>query len=86
MLILSLAELAPYINHPANLPSIQLKDTLQALQKNPCTTALLLINTHLHYNIILMLTPTTNLSRTGLGESVIFQQVLQAYPTDTPGL
>ena len=28
-----------------------------------------------------MLTPTTNSSRTELGESVIFQSVLQAYPT-----
>ena len=28
-----------------------------------------------------MLTPTTNSSRTELGESVIFQPVLQAYPT-----
>ena len=28
-----------------------------------------------------MLTPTTNLSRKEMGESVIFQPVLQAYPT-----
>ena len=28
-----------------------------------------------------MLTPTTNSSRTELGESIIFQPVLQAYPT-----
>ena len=33
---------------------------------------------HLHYS---MLTPTTNVSRKELGESVIFQPVLQAYPT-----
>ena len=39
------------------------------------------MNAHLHYSTILMLTPTTNLSRTELGESVIFQPVLQAYPT-----
>ena len=46
-----------------------------------CTTALLLINMHLHYSMIFMLTPTTHSSRTELGESVIFQPVLQAYPT-----
>ena len=51
------------------------------LHKKTCTTAPLLINTHLHYSTILMLTPTTNSSRTELGESVIFQPVLQAYPT-----
>ena len=31
--------------------------------------------------MIFMLTPTTNSSRMELGESVIFQPVLQAYPT-----
>ena len=36
---------------------------------------------HLHYSMIFMLTPTTNSSRMELGESVIFQPVLQAYPT-----
>ena len=36
---------------------------------------------HLHYSMIFMLTPTANLSRRELGESVIFQLVLQAYPT-----
>ena len=36
---------------------------------------------HLHYSTIFMLTPTTNSSRRELGESVIFQPVLQAYPT-----
>ena len=40
-----------------------------------------IINYHLHYSIILTLTPTMNSSRTELGESVIFQQVLRAYPT-----
>ena len=47
-------------------------------QKNP---ALLLINMHLHYSMIFMLTPTTDSSRRELGESVIFQSVLQVYPT-----
>ena len=36
---------------------------------------------HLHYSTIFMLSPTTNSSRRELGESVIFQPVLQAYPT-----
>ena len=36
---------------------------------------------HLHYSTILILTPTTNSSRRELGESVIFQPVLQAHPT-----
>ena len=36
---------------------------------------------HLHYSTIFMLTPTTNSSRRELGESVIFQPILQAYPT-----
>ena len=36
---------------------------------------------HLHYHMLFMLTPTTHLSRKKLGESVIFQPVLQAYPT-----
>ena len=49
--------------------------------KKTCTTALLLINTHLHCSTIVMLTPATNSSSTELGESVIFQPVLQAYPT-----
>ena len=35
----------------------------------------------LHYNTLFMLTPTTNSSGKELGESVIFQPVLQAYPT-----
>ena len=33
-----------------------------------------------------MLTPTTNSSRMELGESVIFQPVLQAYPTQHIGV
>ena len=41
----------------------------------------IIINYHLHYSIILTLTPTMNSSQTDLGESVIFQPVLQAYPT-----
>ena len=36
---------------------------------------------HLHYSTLFMLTPITNPSRRELGESVIFQPVLQAYPT-----
>ena len=41
----------------------------------------IIINYHLHYSIILTLTPTMNSSRMELGELVIFQPVLQAYPT-----
>ena len=60
-----------YINHPVNLSTIKLTDK----------KALLIITTHLHYSTLFMLTPTTNLSGKELGESVIFQPVLQAYPT-----
>ena len=35
---------------------------------------------HLHYSTLFMLTPATNPSGKELGESVIFQPVLQAYP------
>ena len=35
---------------------------------------------YLHYSTLFMLTPTTNPSRKELGESIIFQPVLQAYP------
>ena len=41
----------------------------------------IIINYHLHYSLVLTLTPTTNSSRMELGELVIFQPVLQAYPT-----
>ena len=50
-------------------------------KKKPCTTVPLLITTHLHCSTILMLTPTTNSSRMELREVVIFQPVLQTYPT-----
>ena len=36
---------------------------------------------YLHYSTLFMLTPITNSFRKELGESVIFQPVLQAYPT-----
>ena len=36
---------------------------------------------HLHYSLVLIFTPVTNTSQTEPGESVIFQPVLQAYPT-----
>ena len=41
----------------------------------------IIINYHLHYSIIFTLTPTTNSSQTDLRELVIFQPVLQVYPT-----
>ena len=36
---------------------------------------------HLHYSMPFMIMPTTNSSRRELGESIIFQPVLLAYPT-----
>ena len=39
------------------------------------------MNIHLQYSMIFMLAPTTNSSQRELGESVIFQPVLQAHPT-----
>ena len=36
---------------------------------------------HLHYSLALTFTPTTNSSQTEPGELVIFQPILQAYPT-----
>ena len=80
MLILSLAELDAILTMLQICPPYSLRIPHNHYKK-PCTTALLLINTYLHYSTILMLTPTTNSSRTELGESVIFQPVLQAYPT-----
>ena len=81
MLIPSSAELATIliILLICQLCSLQLCP--KQYKKKSCTTAPLLMNTHLHYSTILMLTPTTNSSRTELGESVIFQPVLQVYPT-----
>ena len=80
MLIPSLAELATILIILLICPLYSLHIPPK-LNKKKCTTAPLLITTHLHYSTILMLTPTTNSSRMELGESVIFQPVLQAYPT-----
>ena len=41
----------------------------------------IIINYHLHYSLVLTLTPTMNLSQPELEELVIFQPVVQAYPT-----
>ena len=79
MLILSSAELDAILTIQQICPPHSLRIHHNHYKKT-CTTALLLINTHLHYSTILMLTPTTNSSRMELGESVIFQPVLQAYP------
>ena len=38
-------------------------------------------NYHLHYSLVLAVTPTMNSSQTELWELVIFQPVLQVYPT-----
>ena len=83
MLILNLAEPGTILpTLPISPPySLRIHHSITITTKKTCTTALLLINTCLHYNTILMLTPTTNSSRMELGESVIFQPILQAYPT-----
>ena len=78
MLILSSAELYAILTTLQICPSYSLRIHHNHYKKY--TTALLLINTCLHYSTLLMLTPTTNSSRMELGESVIFQPVLQAYP------
>ena len=78
MLILSLAELDAILTTLQICQPYSLRIPHNHYKKKP---ALPLINTHLHYSTIFMLTPTTNSSRMGLGESVIFQPVLQAYPT-----
>ena len=41
----------------------------------------IIITCHLHYSLVLILTSTMNSLQTDLGELVIFQPVLQAYPT-----
>ena len=41
-------------------------------------------NYHLHYSLVLTLTPTMNSSQMELRELVIFQPVLQAYPARHP--
>ena len=84
MLILNLAELGAILTTLQICPTYNLRIhhiNIITTKKTTCTAALLLINLHLHYSTIFMLTPTTNPSRTELGESVIFQPVLQAYPT-----
>ena len=83
MLILNLAELGPILTTPPICPPYnwRIHHNIIITTKKNCTMALLLINTHLHYGMIFMPTPPTNSSRKELGESVIFQPVLQAYPT-----
>ena len=83
MLILNLAEPGAILTTLPICPpyNLRIHHNIIITTKKTCTTALLLINMHLHYSMMLMLTPTTNSSRMELGESVIFQPVLQAYPT-----
>ena len=80
MLILNFAEPGATLTIPPICPpyNLSILHNIIITTKNP---ALLLINTYLHYNMIFMLTPSTNSSKMELGESVIFQPVLQAYPT-----
>ena len=73
MLILNSAELGTILTTLPICPPYNLKilhNIIIITKKKP---ALLLINMHLHYSTIFMLTPTTNSSRMELGESVIFQ-------------
>ena len=88
MLILNLTELGAILITPPICPTYNLRmhHNIIIMKKNPALLlinirALQLINTHLHYHTIFMLSSTTNSSRMELGESVIFQPVLQAYPT-----
>ena len=92
MLILNLAELGIILTTLPICPPYNLRIlhniiiTTKKTKTKPAlllinNPALLLINMHLHYSMIFMLTPTTNSSRMELGESVIFQPVLQAHPT-----
>ena len=69
-----------YINHPSNLPTIQLTDH-HKLMKHTCSFSCINLNSHLHYSLVLTFTPTSSSSQPEPGESVIFQPVLQAYPT-----
>ena len=82
MLILNSTELGAILTTPPICPpyNSRIHNNIIITTKKPCTTALILIKTHLHYSMIFMLIPTTNSSRKELGESVIFQPVLQAYP------
>ena len=72
-----------YIDHPSNLPTIQLTDTPNLCSRCTSYSSYLCINlvSHLHYSLVLTFTPVMNTSPTEPGESVIFQPVLQAYPT-----
>ena len=72
-----------YINHPANLPTIKLTDTSKQYHYTfaHCSCLCIINDYHLHYSLVLTFTPTMNSSQMEPGESVIFQPVLQAYPT-----
>ena len=65
-------EEGPVLIHPYLSPHSNNQNTTKM---QPQTAYLIFVH------MILMLTPTTNSSRMELGESVIFQPVLQAYPT-----
>ena len=57
-----------YINHPANLPTIHLTD-ISLVNFLQCTFFIfnITLNYHLHYSLVLTLTPTMNSSQTELG-------------------
>ena len=82
MSTLNLAELAtilttqpifPQYNLLMHLSNITLHFTLPIPLYHQCLSSTFQLSTHIH--------PTTNSSQAELGESVIFQPVLQAYPT-----
>ena len=50
-------------------------------QTNVSSSACINLTSHIHYSLVLTFSPTSTSSQTAPGESVIFQPVLQAYPT-----
>ena len=48
---------------------------------SPLNYILFNLDSHLHYSLVLTFTPTSTSSQPEPGESVIFQPVLQVYPT-----
>ena len=45
------------------------------------SSSCIILTSHLHYSLVLTFTPTSTSSQSEPGESMIFQPVLQAYPT-----
>ena len=70
-----------YVNHPSNLPTIQLNDTSTLV----FPSHLIPLHQYCFYSALQLRThafiPIMTTSQTEPGESVLFQPVLQAYPT-----